>query len=329
MRTFVFTAGTAVVTGAASGIGEALAHGLARRGSDLVLLDRDADRLAAVAAAIGAAHPDCQLVTHVVDLADAHATARVAEEVRHRHPRIRLLVNNAGVALGGRFDQVTLEEFQWVIDVNFRAVVQLTHALLPALKAESGAHLVTVSSLFGLIAPPGQAAYSASKFAVRGFTEALRHELVDDGIGVTSVHPGGIRTRIAENARIGSGVSPEEYETGRRQFEKLLSIDPAVAAEVILRAVRRRRGRVLIGWSAKLPDLLARLAPASYGRLLVAGLNAAAGDPARRAGRPAPGAGSTRPPAEPAASAEGNPGVDPPSTADPAAPTADAPGQRS
>ena len=109
-----------------------------------------------------------------------------------RHPRIRLLVNNAGVALGGRFDQVTLEEFSWVVDINFRAVVQLTHALLPALKAEPGAHLVNVSSLFGLIAPAGQAAYSASKFAVRGFTEALRHELVEDGIGVTSVHPGGI-----------------------------------------------------------------------------------------------------------------------------------------
>ncbi|MGS2616717.1 SDR family NAD(P)-dependent oxidoreductase [Micromonospora sp. LZ34] len=283
MRSFDFTTGTAVVTGAASGIGEALAHGLARRGSDLVLLDRDAERLAAVVAAIRAAHPDRQLTSYVVDLADAAATARVAEEVRRRHPAIRLLVNNAGVALGGRFDQVTLEEFTWVIEINFRAVVQLTHALLPALKAEPGAHLVNVSSLFGLIAPAGQAAYAASKFAVRGFTEALRHELADDGIGVTSVHPGGIRTRIAQSARIGSGVSVEEYEAGRKQFEKLLSIDPARAAEIILRGVRRRRGRVLIGWSAKLPDVLARVAPASYGRVLALGLARAAADPARRA----------------------------------------------
>ncbi|MFI7576044.1 SDR family NAD(P)-dependent oxidoreductase [Micromonospora sp. NPDC049497] len=283
MRDFVFPGGTAVVTGAASGIGEALARGLARRGADLVLVDRDADRLDTVVDAIRAAHPDRQLSTYVVDLADGAATARVAEEIRQRHPRVRLLVNNAGVALGGRFDQVTLDEFSWVIDINFRAVVQLTHALLPALKAEPGAHLVNISSLFGLIAPPGQAAYSASKFAVRGFTEALRHELVDDGIGVTSVHPGGINTRIAQNARVGSGVDPEEYETGLRQFEKLLSIPPERAAEVILRGVRRRRGRVLIGWSAKLPDLLARIAPASYGKLLVTGLNRAAGDPARRA----------------------------------------------
>ncbi|WP_422733466.1 SDR family NAD(P)-dependent oxidoreductase [Micromonospora sp. WMMD558] len=282
MRRFDFTAATAVVTGAASGIGEALAHGLARRGSDLVLLDRDARRLDAVVAAIRAAHPDRQVDTHVVDLADAAATTRVAEDVRTRHPRIRLLVNNAGVALGGRFDQVTLDEFQWVVDINFRAVVQLTHALLPALKAEPGSHLVNVSSLFGLIGPPGQAAYSASKFAVRGFTEVLRHELADDGIGVTSVHPGGIATRITENARVGSGVSVEEYEEGRRQFDKLLSIPPAKAAEVILRGVERRRGRVLIGWSAKLPDLLARIAPAAHGKFLRVGLNRAAGDPARR-----------------------------------------------
>ena len=271
MRDFVFPGGTAVVTGAASGIGEALAYGLARRGAELVLLDRDAERLDAVAAAIRVAHPDRRVDTHLVDLADADATDRVAAELRRRHPRIRLLVNNAGVALGGRFDQVTLDEFFWVTEINFRAVVRLTHALLPALKAEPGAHLVNISSLFGLIAPAGQTAYSASKFAVRGFTEALRHELVDDGVGVTSVHPGGIRTRIAASARVGSGVPREEFEAGRQQFEKLLSIDPAKAAEVILRGVRRRRGRVLIGWSAKLPDLLVRLAPASYGRILALG----------------------------------------------------------
>jgi short-subunit dehydrogenase len=281
VRRFEFAGATAVVTGAASGIGAALAHGLADRGADLVLLDRDAERLDAVVAAIGVAHPDRRVHTYRVDLADAAATARVAAEIGQRHPRVRLLVNNAGVGLGGRFDQVTFDEFSWVIEINFRAVAQLTHALLPALKAESGAHLVNISSLFGLIAPAGQAAYAASKFAVRGLTEALRHELVDDGIGVTSVHPGGIRTRITENARVGSGVSTEEYAAGRAQFEKLLTIAPERAAEVILRGVERRRGRVLIGWSAKAPDLLARILPASYHRVLVVGLN-------RGVTRPAP-----------------------------------------
>ncbi|MER7457684.1 SDR family oxidoreductase [Micromonospora sp. NPDC126480] len=314
MRRFEFTAATAVVTGAASGIGEALAHGLARRGSDLVLVDRDSAGLDAVVAAIRAAHPDRRVDTYVVDLADSAATARVAEEIRARYPRIRLLVNNAGVALGGRFDQVTLAEFQWVVEINFRAVVQLTHALLPTLKAEPGSHLVNVSSLFGLIAPPGQAAYSATKFAVRGFTEVLRHELVDDGIGVTSVHPGGIATRITANARIGSGVAPEEYEEGRRQFDKLLTIPPARAAEVILRGVERRRGRVLIGWSAKLPDLLARIAPASYGTLLRVGLNRAAGDPARRlttTSAPPPPPPAPPPPAARAPEAAADPAGEP------------------
>ncbi|GAB3091288.1 SDR family NAD(P)-dependent oxidoreductase [Micromonospora schwarzwaldensis] len=293
MRDLDFPGGTAVVTGAASGIGAALADGLARRGADLVLLDRDAEGLAAVVASIRARHPDREIHTYVVDLADADATDRVAAEIRRAHPRIRLLINNAGVALGGRFDQVTLDEFLWVIEINFRAVVRLTHALLPSLKAEPGSHLVNVSSLFGLIAPAGQTAYAASKFAVRGFTEALRHELVDDGVGVTSVHPGGIRTRIAASARVGSGVSREEYEVGRRQFEKLLTIDPAVAAEVILHAARRRRGRVLIGWSAKLPDLLARIAPAGFGRVLALAMRPRpARVPAPRPASPAPPAGT-------------------------------------
>ncbi|MFI7026914.1 SDR family NAD(P)-dependent oxidoreductase [Micromonospora sp. NPDC049900] len=268
MRRFDFTDGTAVVTGAAGGIGAALAHGLARRGAALVLLDRDADGLDAVADAVRAAGRPVD--TYVVDLADAAATEAVAGQLRDRHPAIRLLVNNAGVALGGRFDEVTFAEFTWVMEVNFRAVAQLTHALLPALRAAPGAHLVTVSSLFGLIAPPGQVAYAASKFAVRGFTEALRHELAADGIGVTCVHPGGIRTRIATDARVGSGVDRAEYEAGRQRFERLLTIDPRTAAEAVLRGVARRRGRVLIGWSARLPDLMARVAPGGHGRLLSA-----------------------------------------------------------
>lgn len=270
MRRYECAGGTAVVTGAASGIGAALARALAGRDSDLVLLDRDGDRLDAVAAGIRREHPAVAVDAHLVDLADAAAVERVAGAVRDRHPRVRLLVNNAGVALGGRFEQLTPEEFGWVIDINFRAVVLLTHALLPALKAEPGAHLVNVSSLFGLVAPAGQTAYAASKFAVRGFTEALRPELAEHGIGVTCVHPGGVRTRIAESARVGSGVSREEYDVNLARWAKLLTIDPDRAAQVIVRGVQRRRSRVLIGWSARVPDLLARLLPASAGPILSA-----------------------------------------------------------
>lgn len=265
-RPYVFAGGTAVVTGAASGIGEQLAHRLAGRGSALVLLDKDAGRLAAVADAVRARHPGLPVDTTVVDLADDAAAQRAGADVAANHPETTLLINNAGVALGGRFDQVTPEEFDWVLAVNFRAVVRLTHALLPTLKAHPGAHLVNVSSIFGIVAPPGQAAYAASKFAVRGFTEAVRHELAADGVGVTVVHPGGIRTRIAENARVGSGVPAAEFEEGRERFAKLLRIPPEKAAAQILDAVERRRPRLLIGMSAKLPDVLVRLAPGSYWR---------------------------------------------------------------
>ncbi|MGY2067482.1 SDR family NAD(P)-dependent oxidoreductase [Blastococcus sp. SYSU DS0619] len=268
MGPYAFAGGTAVVTGAASGIGEALAGQLAGRGSHLVLLDRDAERLAAVAGRIRADHPGLRVATHVVDLADDAATARVAEALVAEHPETTLLVNNAGVALGGRFDQVTLEEFEWVMAINVRAVVRLTHTLLPVLKTHAGAHVVNVSSVFGIFAPAGQAAYAASKFAVRGFSEALRHELAEDGIGVTVVHPGGIRTRIAETARTGSGVSPAEYEEGRKQFAKLLRMPPEDAAAQIVAAIERRRPRLLIGWTAKVPDVLVRLLPGTYWRLI-------------------------------------------------------------
>ncbi len=268
MGPYAFAGGTAVVTGAASGIGEALAEKLADKGSALVLVDRDEQRLTSVADRIRARHPQLAVATYVVDLADPDATDALGSTLAADHPGITLLVNNAGVALAGRFDQVTLEEFEWVIAINFRAVVRLTAALLPTLKAHPGSHLVTISSIFGIFAPAGQAAYAASKFAVRGFSESLRHELADDGVGVTVVHPGGIRTRIAESARLGSRVDVAEVEAGREQVAKLLRIPPERAAAQIVDAIEQRRPRLLIGWSAKLPDVLVRLRPGTYWRLV-------------------------------------------------------------
>jgi short-subunit dehydrogenase len=268
MGPYAFAGGTAVVTGAASGIGEALAVQLADRGSNLVLVDRDADRLAAVADRIRAAHQQLGVQTYVTDLADEAATDELGATLATAHPETTLLVNNAGVALGGRFDQVTLEEFDWVIAINFRAVVRLTAALLPVLTAHPGSHLVNVSSVFGIFAPPGQAAYAASKFAVRGFSESLRHELVENDVGVTVVHPGGIRTRIAETARLGSGVDAAEVAEGRKQMAKLLRIPPEQAAAQIVSAIEKRRPRLLIGASAKVPDVLVRLRPGTYWRLV-------------------------------------------------------------
>jgi len=277
-----FTGRTAVLTGAASGIGEQLAHGLAARGSDLVLVDRDALRLDAVAERIRAAHPGLTVEALVADLGDRAAVLALAEGIRDRHPAIGLLINNAGMALGGRFDQLDLAQFEQVMAVNFTAPLLLVHHLLPALTAAPGGHLVNVSSLYGIIAPPGQSAYSASKFALRGLSEVLRGELLESGVGVTTVHPGGIRTRIVESALIGAKVPAAEVEPQQRVFAALLTYPADRAARQILDAVERRRGRLLIAASAKIPDALARLLPVSHMRL-IGRLTATAGRRARTA----------------------------------------------
>ena len=264
---FRFAEGTAVVTGAAGGMGEHVARLLAGRGSDLVLVDRDGVALDKVAAEIRAKHPGLSVTTETVDLAERDAVDALATRILAGHPEIRLLVNNAGVALGGDFARLTIDEFDWVLDVNFRAPVRLTHALLPALTARPGAHVVNVSSLFGLIAPPGQSAYCSSKFALRGFSEVLRAELAQVGATVTTVHPGGIRTNIATSARVGVNIPAEEAERGQRDFEKLLTFPADKAAAQIVEAVEKRRPRLLIGASAKIPDALARIAPANSLRL--------------------------------------------------------------
>lgn len=259
-----FDGGTAIVTGAASGIGAALAAALAERGSSLGLVDVDGERLSAVAERLRAVHPALTMVTETADLSDLAALPGLAERLLTGLGAVTLLVNNAGVALGGRFRQVSLDDFDWVLRTNFQSTVHLTYHLLPALAASHGSHLVNMSSLYGLIAPPGEAAYAASKFAVRGFTEALRHELAGSGIGVTVVHPGGVRTAIARNARVGAHVHDVDVERSRRRAERMLTAEPADVARDILNAVERRRPRVLVGDHARLPDLIARVAPARY-----------------------------------------------------------------
>jgi short-subunit dehydrogenase len=271
-----FAGRTAVLTGAASGIGEQLAYGLAARGSDLILVDVHEARLKAVAERIDRVHPGRNVQRIVADLSDRWAVEDAAKQVLDEHPAIGLLVNNAGIALGGRFDQVTVAEFETVMNVNFRAPMLLTHALLPALTAEPGGHLVNVSSLFGLIAPPGQSAYSASKFALRGLSQVLHAELGADGIGVTTVHPGGVRTRIAESAIVGSGVPAGDVEPNRKVFDSLLTYPPEKAARQILDAAAKRRARLLIAPSAKIPDLLARVFPVAHQRLVRAATTATA-----------------------------------------------------
>lgn len=210
---------------------------------------------------------DRPLTCYVTDLSDEEATHTLGDTLAAAHPDTTLLINNAGVALGGTFEQVSEDEFDWLLAINLRAVITLTRALLPVLRANPGSHLVNVSSLFGLIAPPGQVAYATSKFAVRGFTEALRAELAG-AVGVTVVHPGGIRTRIAETARVAAGAPAGQEAAGKATFARLLTYPPDRAAEEIVVAVETRRPRLLISSSARIPDLMARISPTRYPELL-------------------------------------------------------------
>jgi short-subunit dehydrogenase len=268
MKRFAFAGRTCVITGAAGGIGAALAVELARRKAVLVLVDRDESGLKNVARL--AEESGAQAVDeHVIDLADGGDRLDLAAEVQARHGGADLLINNAGVGLAGTFEQNAMADVEWLLEINLMAVLRMTKAFLPQLLARPGSHVVTMSSLFGLVAPAGQVAYATSKFAVRGFTEALRHELDGRDVGVTVVHPGGIRTNIALNARI-SGPDPDGAlaEQSRAFTETALKLPPEEAARLIVRAVQERRPRLVITREAKLGDFLARLAPARYWRVV-------------------------------------------------------------
>jgi short-subunit dehydrogenase len=256
---------TAVVTGAAGGIGRAIAVSLARRGCDLALADVNEVGLKEVQAELTGL---VEVSRHRLDVSDPAAVAMFPDEVLARHPGVDVLVNNAGVALGGQFDQVSAADFEWLISVNFWGVVNMTRAFLPLLKASPEARLVNVSSVFGLIAPPGQTAYCASKFAVRGFSESLRHELKASRVGVTVVHPGGVATAIARSARMPAGASNSEIAAAHRTADAMLKLPPAVAGEIIVKGIERRRPRVLVGNDAKVLATLERLAPVSYWKWL-------------------------------------------------------------
>ena len=257
----------AVVTGAASGIGRAVARSLAARGCNVALADIDTAGLEETARLIG---NTVRVTRHTLDVADREAIAAFPADVKAAHGGVDILVNNAGVALGGTFEQASEADFDWLMDINFYGVVRMTRAFLPLLKERTSAQLVNLSSLFGLIAPPGQTAYAAAKFGVRGFSEALRNELTALGstVGVTVVHPGGVRTGIAENARVAAAATPAQREKQQARFARALKMPPERAGEIIVEAIARRRPRVLVGSDAKVASLVERIMPVSYWSLL-------------------------------------------------------------
>src|ERR1700756_441830 len=254
--------GVAVVTGAGSGIGRGLARQLAATGSALALVDNDPAGLEQTAASL--AERGVQLSTHMADVSDESAMQALAQEVLARHGRVTLLINNAGVALHGWFEEISLDDLRWLMGINFWGVVHGVKYFLPILKKQPRAHIVNISSVFGLVAPAGQGAYAASKFAVRGFTEALRHELHGTAVFVSCVHPGGIRTPIAKRARLGANTPPASRDEAVAQFDHVTPTMPDAAAARILHGVERREPRILIGRDARQIDVLQRLRPATY-----------------------------------------------------------------
>jgi len=260
----------AAITGAGSGIGRATARLLARKGCHVALSDVNEAGLAETAELCR--QTGVKVSTARVDVADRAAVHAWSEQVVGELGRVNLIINNAGVALGSTIEDMRYEDFEWLMGINFWGVVHGTKAFLPHLKDAGEGHIVNISSVFGLIAVPTQGAYNASKFAVKGFTEALRQELEVEGspIGVTCVHPGGIKTNIARAARLTVRQGWVD-EKSHSDLEKAFRTTPERAAEAILHAVLKNRRRLLIGADAVLIDLMQRLLPTLYQSLLVAG----------------------------------------------------------
>jgi NAD(P)-dependent dehydrogenase (short-subunit alcohol dehydrogenase family) len=268
---------TAVITGAASGIGRAIAVSLARRGCNLTLADVNDAGLSETARMAASAQTDStneaaprsalRISQHHLDVADRSAVAAFPQAVIAAHPGVDILVNNAGVAVGGTFEAVSEGDFEWLFEINFWGVVRMTRAFLPLLRKSDDARVVNLSSIYGIISPPAETAYSASKFAVRGFSHSLRHELANSKVGVTVVHPGGVATSIADNARVPKDMPPQEIARRRALAKKALTMPPPIAGEIIVQGIERRSARVLVGNDAKFLALLERLAPVSYWKI--------------------------------------------------------------
>ncbi len=241
----------AVITGAASGIGRALAEALHREGCELALVDVQAEALAELATSLPGAS------THVVDVSDRDAMLALPDQVIAAHGAVHLVVNNAGVSCSKLFEEHTLQDWDWILGINLWGVIYGCHAFLPHLMAADTAHIVNVSSLFGIIGVPTQASYSATKYAVRGLSEVLWEELSHTHVGVTVVHPGGVDTKIVEDGRSSDRADQEHV---LRRF-KANAISAESAAAQIVAAVKKRQPRLVICKEAVLLDRLKRLFP--------------------------------------------------------------------
>ncbi len=264
------------ISGAASGIGKALAFELARAGCHLALCDKSAENLDKVKTELLERHPNNMVLTSVVDIAEPRDIQYWAENCKSVFGNINGLINNAGVSLSSSFESVDMNDFHWLMNINFWGVVNSTKAFLPFIKQSSWGQVVNISSLFGLISTPNNSSYNASKFAVRGFSESLSIELQISAphVSVTCVHPGGVKTGIVSNGRDGAerigATSALSFEERKQRFDRDLAKTTAQeAAATILHGMRKKQRRVLVGKDAKLLDKVQRFAPTRYQGLIV------------------------------------------------------------
>jgi len=268
MDKYIFEGKTAIVTGGTSGIGLATARNLAEKGSNIAIIGRNEVALQEIHDELSAKYPNQKITSHRLDLSDIPSIPNTIKEIAKSHNNIGLLVNNAGIAMAGKFNELSLDDMETVFTINFRSQVAMVKEVMPYLQKTKGSHIANVSSIFGIIAPSGQSAYSASKFAVRGFSEVLRQELKTEGIGVSTIFPGGVKTNIAKNAKVGKFVNPKGVKSGIKKFEANLTMTPEYAAEIIVNGIEKRKPRIIIGGLTKFLDIMTRILPAKYDFLL-------------------------------------------------------------
>lgn len=257
----------AVITGAASGIGRALAVGLAKEGIAGIAISDVNETGLAETAELATLH-GVPISAHIVDVSDLEQMNRFAGDVVEKHGRVSHLINNAGVGLFGTFEHISIDDMRWLMGINFWGVVHGCKVFLPKLLEQPEAHIVNISSVFGFIAPEEQSAYCASKFAVRGFTESLRHEYAGTNLHVSSVHPGGVLTNIARNSRLGEKTPIEWRDQGAKFFDRVAKSTPEHAAETIINGIKKKNPRILIGKDARAISTFARLFPKHYLRVI-------------------------------------------------------------
>jgi len=261
-----FTGKVAAITGAGSGMGRALALSLAKQGCHVAISDVDADALRETESLIKSG---VKVTCHTIDVSNRLDVKNYASAVEQQHGKVNMVFNNAGVTVIDTVEHMSLEDFEWLMNINFWGVVYGTRAFLPFLKEQPEAHIINTSSIFGVVAVPTQSAYNASKFAVRGFTYALRQELAETQIGVSCVQPGGVKTNIVKNSRFvpNDNTSPTKEEVVE-QFESVAGLTSDQAADQILAGVKKNKAQILIGKDAKLIALLERIMPTGYLKLL-------------------------------------------------------------